>query len=192
MAATRNRKAELIDEIVGNLSRRHSTAAILLHHALGERLGLGPADHKCLDLLRERGPMTGSELAAITGLTTGGITGVAARLEEAGFVHREADPEDGRKQILHPSPEGARELHAVFAPIHQEVAALLAAYDVEQLAAIADFIARTTDIVYRHVALLRAGHLAGGVDSSTAPHRVHAGAPYHAHPGSSRRRTKEK
>src|SRR5947208_4873450 len=103
MKTVRNNKRELADEIVGQLARRHSTAVVLFHHAVAERLGLGPTDHKCLDLLRERGAITGSELASITGLTTGAITGVVARLEQAGYIRRESDPHDGRKQILYPA-----------------------------------------------------------------------------------------
>src|SRR5437763_8916157 len=91
----------LAEVIVGRLVRRHSTAVVLFHHAVAECLGLGPTDHKCLDLLLDRGAMSGSDLAAITGLTTGAITGVVARLEQAGYVRREPDPDDGRKQILH-------------------------------------------------------------------------------------------
>src|SRR6266436_276162 len=92
MRAARRRKNELTEEIVGRLVRRHSTAVVLFHHAVAERLGIGPTDHKCLDLLRERGAITGSELAGLTGLTTGAITGVVARLETAGFLRRKPDP----------------------------------------------------------------------------------------------------
>src|SRR5258707_10609404 len=101
MGAPRKSKRDPVHEIVGRLARRHSTAVVLFHHAVAERLGLGPTDHKCLDLLRERGAMTGSDLGAITGLTSGAITGVVARLERAGYLRREPDPHDGRKQILH-------------------------------------------------------------------------------------------
>src|SRR5579871_3470793 len=108
LIAVRERKHELAEEIVRRLVRRHSTAAKLFHHAVTERLGLGPTDHKCLDLLRERGAMTGSDLAAITGLTTGAITGMVVRRERAGFLRREPDPHDGRNQILHPALERVR------------------------------------------------------------------------------------
>src|SRR6266568_4981316 len=108
MAAARKNKQGLTEQIVGRLARRHSTAVVLFHHAVAERLGLGPTDHKCLDLLRERGAMTGSDLAAITDLTSGAITGVVARLERAGYLRREPDPQDGRKQILRVALERAR------------------------------------------------------------------------------------
>src|ERR1700680_1719192 len=155
MRAARKSKQVLAGEIVGRLARRHSTAVVLFHHAVAERLGLGPTDHKCLDLLRERGAMAGSDLCAITGLTSGAITGVVARLERAGYVRREPDPHDGRKQILHLALERSP-IQDVINPLREDVAALLENFDSHQLTAIAEFLARTTDLIYRHAALLRA------------------------------------
>ena len=154
MGSARKSKHELVGEIVGRHARRHSTAVVLFHHAVAERLGLGPTDHKCLDLLRDRGAMTGSELAAITGLTSGAITGVVARLERAGYLRRELDPHDGRKQILHLALERAY-IQDVINPLRADVAAVLENFNTHQLTAIAEFLARTTDLVYRHAALLR-------------------------------------
>jgi DNA-binding MarR family transcriptional regulator len=156
MGTAHKGKGELVAEIGGRLVRQHSTAAVLFHHAIAERLGLGPTDHKCLDLLRERGAMTGSKLAAVTGLTTGAITGVVARLERAGYLRREPDPDDGRKQTLYPAQERMGSLQEVLAPIRKDMAALLAGFDTHQLAAIAEFLAHGTDLIYRHAALLRA------------------------------------
>src|SRR5258707_13749013 len=100
MGAARKSKHELADEIVRRLARRHSTGVVLFHHAVAERLGLGPIDHKCLDLLRERGAMAGSDLSSITGLTSGAISGVVARLGRAGYLPRGPDPLERGKQIL--------------------------------------------------------------------------------------------
>ena len=156
MSTNRVPQHALDDAITGELMRRHSTAAVLFHHAVAERLGLGPTDHKCLDLLRERGPMTGSALAAITGLTTGAITGVVARLERAGYLRREPDPSDGRRQILLLVPERMRGLGAIFGPIRDDAATLLDGFDADQVAAIAEFLSRSTELIYRHAAMLRA------------------------------------
>src|SRR6266567_6545343 len=158
MAAARKNKQGLTEQIVGQLARRHSTAVVLFHHAVAERLGLGPTDHKCLDLLRERGAITGSELASITGLTTGAITGVVARLEQAGYIRRESDPHDGRKQILYPALERSP-IQDVIEPLRKDVAALLENFDTGQLSAIAEFLTHSTDLIYRHAALLRAHNL---------------------------------
>ena len=153
--SARKKQDDLAEEIVGHLARRHSTAAVLFHHAVAERLGLGPTDHKCLDLLRERGPMAGSDLAAITGLTSGAVTGVVARLERAGFLRRGPDPNDGRKQVLRLALERTP-IHDVIAPLRKDVAILLENFDAHQLTAIAGFLAGSTDLIYRHAALLRA------------------------------------
>jgi DNA-binding MarR family transcriptional regulator len=166
MAVARKSKHELAEEIVGRSARRYSTAAVLFHHAVAERLGLGPTDHKCFDLLREHGPVTGSELAAITGLTTGAITGVVARLEQAGYLRREPDPHDGRKQILFPAPDRLRDIQHVLDPIRKDTAALLEGFDIHQLTAIAEFLARSTDLARRHANLLRVETL-----SAASPNR---------------------
>src|SRR5713226_6276140 len=160
MKAASQHQHKLTDEIVGRLARRHSTAVVLFHHVVAERLGLGPTDHKCLDLLRERGAMAGSDLGAITGLTSGAITGVVARLERAGYLRREPDPHDGRKQILHLALKRAH-IQDVIDPLRRDVAALLQNFDTHQLTAVADFLARTTDLIYRHAALLRAETISG-------------------------------
>lgn len=146
------------DRILRRLGRQQSTAAVLFNHAVAERLGLGPTDHKCLDLLLDRGPMSGTELAALSGLTTGAITGVAARLERAGFLGRSPDPADGRKQVLEPTAKCA-EIEDVFAPLHQDVRRLLDRFDEHQLAAVAEFLAESSQCLWQHAALLRArGH----------------------------------
>ncbi len=155
MSVTRKNKQDIAGEIVGRLARQHSTAVVLFHHAVAERLGLGPTDHKCLDLLRDRGAMAGSDLSAITGLTSGAITGVVARLERAGYLRREPDPHDGRKQILRLVLDRTP-IQNVINPLRQDVAALLEKFDARQLTAIAEFLAGTTELIYRHAALLRA------------------------------------
>ena len=149
------------ENIIGRLTRRHSTAAVLIHHALAEHLGLGPTDHKCFDLLRERGKMTGSALVAITGLTSGAITGVVARLERAGYLRREPDPEDGRQQILIPNAERVRHIQSALEPLRGELSSLLEGFDAHQLEGIAEFLEGSTALVYRHIALMRGGILSG-------------------------------
>lgn len=165
METARGPEHELIEEIVGRLARRHSTAVVLFHHAVAERLGLGPTDHKCLDLLRDRGAMTGSNLGAITGLTSGAITGVVARLERAGYLRREPDRHDGRKQILHLALNRAH-IQDVIDPLRGDVAVMLEHFDKHQLTAIAEFLTRSTDLVYRHATLLRAHRLTSALGVS--------------------------
>jgi DNA-binding MarR family transcriptional regulator len=156
------RRQDLAAQIAGPLARRYSTATVLLHHAIAERLGLGPTDHKCLDLLLDRGPTTGSQLAAITGLTTGAITGVVARLERAGFVSREPDPVDKRKQIITPVPARIRQAQEVFASLRPTPDSLLEGFDTAQLEVIAEFLTRAAEFNRQRAANSRAQLLANG------------------------------
>src|SRR5437016_11784847 len=144
MRVARKNQHKLADEIVGSLARQHSTAVVLFHHAVAERLGLGPTDHKCLDLLRERGALAGSDLGASTGLTSGASTGVVAMLERAGYLRGEPDPHDGRKQILHLALERSP-IQDVVDPLRADVSALLENFDAHQLTAIAEFLARSEE-----------------------------------------------
>ena len=148
-------KDELVHQIIGHLMHRYSTAVVLLHHAIAEHLDIGPTDLQCLDLLRERESLAGSELAALTGLTTGAITGVVTRLERAGYLRREPDPHDARKQKLRPALERTQGIHQAFEPIRKDLSAVLEGFDSHQLSAIANFLQHTTEMAYRHLPLLR-------------------------------------
>jgi len=78
------------------------------------------------------------------------------RLRRAGYLRRDPDPRDGRKQILHLALERAPHIQDVIDPLREDVAVLLENFDTHQLTAIAEFLARTTDLIYRHASLLRA------------------------------------
>ncbi len=79
-------------------------AARVILHGLraSEALSLAPTDLVCMCLLQLNGPATPGWLAEMTGLTTGAVTGVVDRLERAGYVRREPDPQDRRRVIVTP------------------------------------------------------------------------------------------
>jgi DNA-binding MarR family transcriptional regulator len=64
------------------------------------RIEMAVTDIQVMDILDLTGPSTAGQLANLTGLTTGAITRILDRLEEAGLVRRERDPNDGRKVII--------------------------------------------------------------------------------------------
>ena len=142
-------------ELAPDLMHRFSTAVVLLHRAVAEHLGLGPTDHKVLDILRQRGEMTGSELAAITGLTTGAMTGVVDRLEAAGFLLRRSDQKDGRRQLLNVTAK-ISEIRLIFEPIHQAFGQITAEFGEPEKRAIEKYLREGTEVIYRHIGLLRA------------------------------------
>jgi DNA-binding MarR family transcriptional regulator len=102
---------ELRDEIRTTVLRLVADIC-LRDHAASQRLGLGGTDARFLTLLEIYGPLTPGRLAALTGLTTGSVTGVIDRLERAGFVGRERDGLDRRKVRVVPVPEATARIAA--------------------------------------------------------------------------------
>ncbi len=88
-ATSRPEPARLAAEF-GAAVRRTSSLMQLMGQAATDRIGLNATDLNRLNILSFSGQMTADELARATGLTTASITGVAHRLEEAGYVRRGA------------------------------------------------------------------------------------------------------
>src|SRR3712207_4725893 len=131
------------------------------------------SDHKCLDLVLQHGELTGSRLAAMTGLTTGAVTGVVNRLEAAGFLRRRPDPTDGRRQLLQQVPEGIGEVTAVFAEHGPDVDRLTAGMTPDQVDAVLTFLSRATDELEERAARLRARALTTGAGHPSRRGRLH-------------------
>lgn len=120
--------------------RRAGAVMQLLGAASADRIGINVTDLNCLNILALSGRMTAGELARATGLTTASITGVLDRLEEAGFVRRERDPDDRRRVAIALNAErGLRDVAPVFAPVIEAWRAAAAQYTDEQLALILGF-----------------------------------------------------
>jgi DNA-binding MarR family transcriptional regulator len=148
----------LLAAVSGELGQVMSTRTVLLHAAIAERLGLHVTDHKCLSLIVRAGGRVGAgELAALSGLSTGAVTGVIDRLERAGFVRRVPDPGDRRRVLIQAVTASLAPIEAIFAPMKQAMDELAASYSDEELAVLADFMRRAADVVETRIKQLRAG-----------------------------------
>jgi DNA-binding MarR family transcriptional regulator len=120
--------------------RRAGSVMQLLGAASAERIGINVTDLNCLNILALGGRMTAGDLARRTGLTTASITGVLDRLEEAGFVRRERDPDDRRRVIVRlDAARGMRDVAPVFAPVVAAWRAVAAQYTDDELRFLLDF-----------------------------------------------------
>jgi DNA-binding MarR family transcriptional regulator len=90
--------------------RRSSAQGVLFGQTVANRVGLSNSDMECLDFLILEGRVTAGRLAEVTGLTTGAITGVVDRLEQAGLVRRERDDHDRRKVFIAAVPENTAKI----------------------------------------------------------------------------------
>src|SRR5262245_43081877 len=121
--------------------------------AAAARSGMTATDMQVIDSLAISGPTTAGQLADLTGLTTGAITGMLNRLEEAGVVRRESDPEDGRRVIVRlvQEKEGALPISGM-GDAWEDV---VARYDDEQLALLVEFLQRSNAISREEILRLR-------------------------------------
>ena len=117
-----------------------STEMIMFHQVVADVLGLHITDHKGLDIIHRFGAMPAGRLAELTGLTTGAVTGIIDRLEEAGYVRRTNDPQDRRRTIVEPTRNRKleRKIEAIFAPLHQRMQKLLSSHSDTELAFLLD------------------------------------------------------
>jgi DNA-binding MarR family transcriptional regulator len=99
--ATTRKVPEDVLERFGELGREISTNTVLFHSRIAEQMGLSGTDHKCLELvLSAKAPLTAGQIAQLSGLSTGAVTGVIDRLERRGFARRVRDPHDRRKVLV--------------------------------------------------------------------------------------------
>jgi DNA-binding MarR family transcriptional regulator len=134
------KQREEIIQAISEKFREMSTETIMFHQAVADVLGLHITDHKCLDLIHRFGAMPAGRLAELTGLTTGAVTGIIDRLEEAGYVRRTNDPKDRRRTIVEPTRNKKLEkkIEVIFMPLHERMHKLLSSYSDSELAFLLD------------------------------------------------------
>ena len=133
-------KREEIIQAINEKFREMSTETIMFHQVVADILGLHITDHKCLDFIYRFGAMPAGRLAELTGLTTGAITGIIDRLEEAGYVRRTNDPKDRRRTIVEPTRNKKLEkkIEVLFIPLRDRMHKLLSSYSDSELAFLLD------------------------------------------------------
>src|SRR6266849_788444 len=110
-SGSQEKHAALLGELAQEFRQFNGLGASFFR-AAAAKVGMTVTDMQVIDILDSTGPTTAGQLAELTGLTTGAITGMINRLEEAGLVRRERDPTDGRRVIVQLVP-GKDEMHKV-------------------------------------------------------------------------------
>jgi DNA-binding MarR family transcriptional regulator len=99
--------------------------------------GLQYSDFSVLSILRFSGAISHKQLNTNLAITSGGLTKTIQRMEEAGFVRRAPDPEDGRGTLVSLTKKGERYLGPVFkenVEAHEEIFRDLSKADRERIA----------------------------------------------------------
>jgi DNA-binding MarR family transcriptional regulator len=149
-------RAELVGELAQEFRQLNGLGASFFR-AAAVRIGMTVTDLQVIDSLAAIGPLTAGRLAELTGLTTGAITGMLNRLEEAGLVRRERDPDDGRRVIvrLASDKDHLREIESIFESAGKSWSELVSHYDDEQVALLLEFLRRSNALSREEVVRLR-------------------------------------
>lgn len=147
-------KRQSIEGVVRAL-RRVNFQGSIFGQTIAIRLGLSESDIDALELLIDTGAATAGKLSEVMGLTTGAVTRVVDRLEQAGYVRRVTDPADRRRVVVEVIPERVATIESLLESLERAAAEEVDRYSPEQLATINDFLSRMATLTQSESARLR-------------------------------------
>jgi DNA-binding MarR family transcriptional regulator len=173
----RSRRHQRIDRLGAQLGRELSTHTIMFHQTVADCLGVAPTDHKCLGFIADSDhPVTAGELATLTGLTTGAITGVLDRLESAGLARRERDRGDRRRVVVTAAATARDRVWPLFEGVARASAKLATRYSDHELEVIERYVIDSIEMMKEETKRLREAQTAqlssSNSSSSGGPSRV--------------------
>jgi DNA-binding MarR family transcriptional regulator len=135
--------------------RRVNFQGSIFGQSVAIRLGLSESDIDALELLIDTGAATAGKLSEVMGMTTGAVTRVIDRLEQAGYVRRTTDPSDRRRVVVEVVPERVATVQSLLESLERASAEEVGRYTPEQLALINDFLSRMAELTQTEAARLR-------------------------------------
>ena len=114
-------------------------------------------DIQVMDILDLAGEVSAGQLADLMGMTTGAIARILNRLEEAGLVHRERDPNDGRRVIvrLERGKDEMHKVHSILDSLEKTWDEVVSRYDEEQLAFFLEFLQHSSALSRKELVQLQ-------------------------------------
>ncbi len=137
---------QLRDEIMGYFG-----AASDFNESVAKKLKLSRTDMRCLELIGRLGPLTAGRLAEESGLTTGAVTFILDRLEEARMVTRRRDTEDRRRVWVEIEPDAQKRLQAVQQPVAEQMREVTQHFKADELAIVRDYMREAKEVFQRLV-----------------------------------------
>ena len=145
MIMTNSTKADLQKRALMAV-RDYGVHLTLFRNAMDEWAGLNTTDMECLRLLFFKGVATPSELAKHTGLTSGATTAMLDRLEKAGLIERQPNPNDRRGTLIFPEKSSSEKVASWFESARKAQNELISSYSEDELEIISDVFERFTKL----------------------------------------------
>jgi DNA-binding MarR family transcriptional regulator len=137
---------QLRDEIMGYFG-----AASDFSESVAKKLKLSRTDMRCLELIGRHGPLTAGQLAEQSGLTTGAVTFILDRLEQAGMVTRRRDTEDRRRVWVEIEPDAQKRLQEMQQPVAEQMREVTQHFKADELAVVRDYMRQAKEVFQRQV-----------------------------------------
>ena len=144
---------EQLVHALGDAMQQYQRSVQAFDDTVGRHLGLGPADLRCLDWLVD-GPKSAGQLSAATGLRPAATTALIDRLAKRGLVRRMRSDTDRRTVLVAMTELGQSRTWEAYGPLVRAGQPMLDELPVEQLAFMADYLRRITELTDEHRALL--------------------------------------
>ncbi|HEX7240889.1 MAG TPA: MarR family transcriptional regulator [Longimicrobiaceae bacterium] len=120
--------------------------------SLTQEMGVSPTEGHVLSYLRSYAPAPVGELVRVFGIKQSTFTSILDRLEGAGWVRREINPDDRRSFLIHVTAEGvelAERLNRLLETLEREIRERVGARDVEGFRAVTGAVEEVTRVRLR-------------------------------------------
>lgn len=133
---------------VRKISQQYAYTSLQLHETIARNAGFVGTDHKYLGFFLQKGSLTAGELAKLTGLTTGAVTGLIDRFEKKGLVKREFDKNDRRKVVIVPDNQKITTLlEPFYKEFQQQTENLIATFSEQEIEVIASYLSKSMELM---------------------------------------------
>lgn len=133
---------------VRRAGQQYAYTSLQMHETIARMAGFPGTDHKYLGFFLQKGSLTAGELATLSGLTTGAVTGLIDRFEKKKLVKRQFDKEDRRKVIIVPD---SKKIKALFEPYYKdfqnETDKLIATFSSSEIETIKTYLLKSIDLM---------------------------------------------
>lgn len=142
-----------LTQAIGQAMQQYQRSVQAFDDTVGRRLGLGPADLRCLDWLVD-GPKSAGQLSTATGLRPAATTALIDRLAKRGLVRRTRSDTDRRTVLVEMTELGQSRTWEAYGPLVRAGRPMLDELSTEHLELMADFLQRITALTDEHRELL--------------------------------------
>jgi DNA-binding MarR family transcriptional regulator len=155
--------------------RRVTLQGTVFGQSVAIRLGLSDSDVEALEALLDSGASTAGRLGEILGLSTGAVTRLVDRLEQAGYVRRIPDPVDRRRVVVEVLPDKAEAVRSMLSRVASAGSAELGRFTDQQLDVVADFLSQVADVTREEATRLRESDAPGAGEPTRGEHAAPRG-----------------